>query len=859
MKNIKTLAELLVSVRKIDGFPLGKDEDILNLSDPPYYTACPNPYINDFIKEFGTPYDEENDDYHREPFASDVSEGKGGSIYNAHTYHTKVPHKAIMKYIEHYTEKGNIVFDGFCGTGMTGIAAQLLNRKAIISDISPLATFISYNYNKSVDANKWKHLAQTLISEVENECSWMYETLHPLSDSKTIKHQDIPEEFYQTRIFDKSTVQGKVKFNNKSFIKGKINFIVWAEILICPYCGTEINLWDATVDHKNKNVAKQFNCLNCKAQLEKKDCTNATHIFFDNYINQEVVQVKVVPVLINYSYKQNEKNKRAEKKPDAYDLALIKKIEESDIPYWFPIDRMPEGDEARRNDNSGITHVHHFFTKRNLWILSAFWAKSNDSVIKSGILSNLPRGSKRNRYMPQYGNKHVGILSGTLYIPFFNEDNNIFNLMNNRINAIYRAYNEYSTNQKNVSISTTSLTKTNIPSNSIDYIFTDPPFGDNLMYSALNFISESWLKVKTQEQTEAIINKSQNKGISEYSELMHGSFRECYRILKPNHWITVEFHNSKSAVWNAIQEGLSKAGFIIAQVTILDKQKGTTKQLSCANATKNDLVISAYKPKKQFEERFLQVVGKDHEIAFVKMHLEHQPKQPSIERTEKMLYSKMLAYYVQRGYEILMDSKQFYRMLRDNFIEEDSFWFNSDQVTAYHTFKKKMKLEGLDKEFGGLIMMFIIDEKSAIIWLHQYLIEPQDYSTIHTDFTKILQKSEHDQMPELQVILKANFINIGGKYRLPQDEDEKHSLTDKREKELMREFEEILLETKATKKKIKSLRKEALSHGFRVCYQNSRFKDILAVAKKLDNSILENDSELREFAEIAEIKIEGLV
>ena len=58
-----------------------------------------------------------------EPFAADVSEGRSGLFYDAHSYHTKVPHKAIMRYILHYTEPGDIVFDGFCGTGMTGVAA----------------------------------------------------------------------------------------------------------------------------------------------------------------------------------------------------------------------------------------------------------------------------------------------------------------------------------------------------------------------------------------------------------------------------------------------------------------------------------------------------------------------------------------------------------------------------------------------------------------------------------------------------------------------------------------------------------------------------------------------------------------
>ena len=86
-----------------------------------------------------------------------------------------------MRYILHYTDPGDIVFDGFCGTGMTGVAAQLCGdkrrwrawatawtptgvvydgqtpisrlgpRKAVLVDLSPAATFIAYNYNTPVD------------------------------------------------------------------------------------------------------------------------------------------------------------------------------------------------------------------------------------------------------------------------------------------------------------------------------------------------------------------------------------------------------------------------------------------------------------------------------------------------------------------------------------------------------------------------------------------------------------------------------------------------------------------------------------------------------------------------------------
>lgn len=202
--------------RKIEGFPIGSDEDILALSDPPYYTACPNPFIADFIRIHGKPY-APNQPYSREPFAADVSEGKNDPIYNAHSYHTKVPHKAIMRYILNYTEPGDIVFDGFCGTGMTGVAANLCEsrssieslgyevdkdgtiyqletakngksarkhismlgaRYAILNDLSPAATFISYNYNTPFNVGAFRDRAMCILNGIEKDWGWMYETAH---------------------------------------------------------------------------------------------------------------------------------------------------------------------------------------------------------------------------------------------------------------------------------------------------------------------------------------------------------------------------------------------------------------------------------------------------------------------------------------------------------------------------------------------------------------------------------------------------------------------------------------------------------------------------------------------------------
>lgn len=82
----------LDELRDIEGFPLGEDKDLHALSDPSYYTAYPNPHITEFLEKYGTPFSIEEDDCQIEPHVADVSEGKNDPIYNAQTYHTKIPY-----------------------------------------------------------------------------------------------------------------------------------------------------------------------------------------------------------------------------------------------------------------------------------------------------------------------------------------------------------------------------------------------------------------------------------------------------------------------------------------------------------------------------------------------------------------------------------------------------------------------------------------------------------------------------------------------------------------------------------------------------------------------------------------------
>jgi hypothetical protein len=122
---LKLLAEKLKDpeFRNQEGFPQGTDEAILAMSNPPYYTACPNPWLGDFVACYGKPYDP-SASYSREPLAIDVSVGKTDQLYKAHSYHTKAPHLAIVPSTLYYTKPADIVLHSFAGSGINGMAAQ---------------------------------------------------------------------------------------------------------------------------------------------------------------------------------------------------------------------------------------------------------------------------------------------------------------------------------------------------------------------------------------------------------------------------------------------------------------------------------------------------------------------------------------------------------------------------------------------------------------------------------------------------------------------------------------------------------------------------------------------------------------
>ena len=854
MEKRKLTKEDIDKVRNIEGFPIGSDEDIIALSDAPYYTACPNPFLGDFIAEHGHPYEENTDSYQRKPFASDISEGKNDCVYNAHSYHTKVPYKAIQRYILHYTEPGDIVLDGFSGTGMTGVAAQMCGhpeqdfklaverdqkvawgtRKAILSDLSPSAAFITHNYNQAYSSKKFLEDAERVLTACTKECGWMYETLHVTGNQPT-----------------------QMSFDDVSSIpKGQINYTVWSDVIICPNCGKEMVFWDVAVDESKGKVADEFSCPHCNAKSTKKECSRAFETYYDEKLGTTVSVGKQSPVYINYTYS----GRRYEKRLDDFDYVRIQKINEWKFPYEYPTDRMCEGTESRRNDRYGITHVHQFFTRANLYTLAtiAHYAQTNEMRCLIGDI--IPRGSKMHKIAVSRLNtnlsKTAGILSGTLYIPSNSIEYSVVSMLESRIADVSR-FLDMLHDETNTIITTQSSTDLRlVPNNSIDYIFTDPPFGDNLNYSELSFLNEAWLKVFTNNGNEAIVNKSQNKGILEYQELMNRCFAEYCRVLKPNRWMTVEFHNSKNAVWNAIQESLQRAGFVIADVRTLDKKQTSFKQVTTSSAVKQDLVISAYKPKDSFRREFSLGMGSSETAwAFVRQHLENLPvvvaNNGSIEvlseRQAFLLFDRMVAYHIMCGIAVPMDATDFYRGLDERYLKRDNMYFLPDQVNEYDMARATCDVEIIQ------FSLFVSDEKSAIGWLYQQLdanggVGPQTYQDLMPKFMQELKAvDKREKMPELMEILEENFLkDEDGKWYIP-DLTKSGDIAKLREKNLLKEFQEYL----NSKGKLKVFRSEAIRAGFAKLWKDKDYAAIVAMANRLPEETIQEDQNLLMYYDIS--------
>ncbi|WP_276199957.1 DNA methyltransferase [Chelatococcus sp. XZ-Ab1] len=870
--------------RKTPGFPKGTDEDIVRMSDAPWYTACPNPFLADFVRVYGKPYDPK-ELYERDPFAVDTSVGKTDALYKAHGYHTKVPHLAIVPSILHYTEPGDIVLDGFAGSGMTGVAAQWCGlapaeyrkqleadwskqglpkpkwgaRRAVLNDLGPAASFIAANYTVPFNVTAFSRAAQRILSDVQKELGWMYETLH--TDGKT---------------------------------KGSINFTVWSEVFTCPECAGEVNFVEEALDGSTKRTRDEFPCPHCSAELTKDNLERDFETLIDPATKQPWKRVRFRPAFINYRVG----NTTHEKVPDQQDLETIERIGTLEIPRElptnaFPIEYMSHGS---RLAPKGFTHVHHLFLPRPAHALASLWRRASaerDGRIRNALLFFVEQAiwtmSLLNRYRPTGFSQVNQYLTGVYYVASQNAEPSPWYVLEGKLKRLDSTFAKLANRKNFVSTQTGTCSSIQIADDTIDYIFTDPPFGENIYYADLNYLVESWHRVITDSDPEAIVDSGKEKSILDYQSLMRACFDEYARVLKPGRWMTVVFSNSANAVWRVIQEALGTAGFVVADVRTLDKQQGSYRQVT-STAVKQDLVISAYKPTEALTKRFaLGTSSPENAWAFVTEHLGHVPVFSSVdgiadvvaERTAQVLHDRMVAFHVQRQLSVPLSTAEFLGGLNQRYPERDGMYFLPTQVAEYD--RKRNTAAELRQ-----LSLFVTDEASAIQWVRRELQDkPRSFQDLQPLFMREIQNwAKHEQTVELKEILRQNCIHYDGNGPVPSqihsylstnykefrnlakddpaltakaadrwyvpDPGKQGDLEKLREKALLTEFETY---KNAKERKLKLFRTEAVRAGFKSAYEGQDYRTIVNVAAKLPENVLQEDEKLLMYYDVASMRL----
>jgi 16S rRNA G966 N2-methylase RsmD len=621
-------------------------------------------------------------------------------------------------------------------------------------------------------------------------------------------------------------------------------------------------------------------------------------------------------VSVNYSFG----SKRFERCATPFDIALSDALTRVFDKLSFPIQRMPDGEESRRNDDIGVTHVHQFYTPRNIATLSvAFDLAAQDTELWLAITGTLISVSRMYRWTPNYEGGEP--LSGTLYIPALTRDISAYDAIKRFLAKLPNVHRCLAARYSGGFLaSTASMSNLHIPPNSLDYIFLDPPFGANINYSELSFLWEAWLRVITNNRMEAIQNKSQCKGLDEYRTLITKCLESAYTALKPGRWITIEFSNTKAAVWNAIQSAMQEVGFVVANVSSLDKKSRTFKAINSPTAVKQDLVISAYKPTGRLEDRFRRI---GHTIEgvwdFLSAHLRNLPVLKLRggdlefigERDPRILYDRMVAFYVGHGVPVPLSSAEFQAALAEKFPEREGMFFLPDQVDIWD--KKRAQVQGV-----GQMSIFVEDEKSAIDWLRSFLKNrPSVVADITPEFMQQLGASwkKFETRPELRVLLEQNFLKYDGNGEVPGQihgylstqfkdlrnlaKDDSHlqsrakdrwyvpdpgkavDVEAVRNKRLLAEFWDLCAQAginrpaseqsdqgrlpfpaaapakKGARKKLKEVRTEAVRLGFKECFAAKNYATILALSEHLPENVIEEDEQLQMIHDMADMRAEG--
>lgn len=518
-------------------------------------------------------------------YARPLPSTRSGPLYNAFSYPTKISPEAIAVYIATHTFPGATVMDTFAGSGTTGLATKLCDkptvamtrlaqelglkpvwgpRHAVLYELSVIGSFVADVMCNPPDPIIFEREAAALVKDAYAALGPMMEVIDDLGQPGVLRHA------------------------------------IWSEVLVCPHCKYEHTFWRAAVDHKPLRLRagnEAYDCPSCAHALSVESTSRATEHVFDELLGRTVERRKRVLVRV-YGKTGKRKWQRA---AESSDQAALRCADAFEVPSTVPIAELKLGDLYRSGYHFGLTHLHHIYTRRNLVSVAKLLEliecrhESVRQALRMLVLSyNQSHSTLMTRVVIKGGQSDfvlTGAQSGVLYVSSLPVEKNVIEGVARKVKPLSDSFALVRGSRSTVVVRNQSSTSLVESSESVDYLFTDPPFADFIPYAEINQVNELWLGARTDDTNEAVMSQAQGKSLDDYGRLMSEVFAEAARALKPSGIATVVFHAGKASVWSTLQKAYRAAGLEVAATSVLDKLQASFKQVVSTVSVKGDPLL----------------------------------------------------------------------------------------------------------------------------------------------------------------------------------------------------------------------------------------------------------------------------
>jgi adenine-specific DNA methylase len=231
--------------------------------------------------------------------------------------------------------------------------------------------------------------------------------------------------------------------------------------------------------------------------------------------------------------------------------------------------------------------------------------------------------------------------------------------------------------------------------NSVDYIFTDPPYGAFISYLDLSILWNHWLGFPITDEIrehETIVGGELGHTEDHYRQSLANSIRTCLRLLRPDRWFSVVFQHWDIGYFATILETASEGG---AELKAAITQTGDViwsmhKKKNSESVLAGEMIITFYKPGKPAKKRESSSQAPDNQSADVLSEVfEACLSNGSSSFTSEALFNRLvIAMWQRRALGCLaLDRREFASRLRERGWSYDThshLWTRGQETPERH-------------------------------------------------------------------------------------------------------------------------------------------------------------------------------